>query len=61
MPPIKAKENEIGSFGFGDLRFWKKDVTFGRFGSFFCFFLSVSGRCGGVECAAIFFGKVFFC
>lgn len=27
---------------------------------FFCIFLSVSGRCGGVECAAIFLRRFFF-
>ena len=27
---------------------------------FFVFFCSVSGRCGGVECAAIFLGRFFF-
>lgn len=38
MPPIKAKENEIGSFGFGDLRFGK-DGQWTKTWSFAVYFL----------------------
>ena len=56
MPPIKAKENEIGSFGFGDLRFGK-DVDPSGLGPFF--FCQNGSLWGGLN-VLHFFGEGFF-